>query len=85
MNDRIIIADASKVSGAQFLEHFFGSYEAKRQEQFERCIRAINRGDTYGWPPMMVEHCKKLMAEREALTEVVRDIDPQSGNERAAA
>lgn len=76
MRGRVIAADARKVSGAQFLEVFLGSYEAKRQATYERCIRAINAGgDLYGWPPSMVERCRKIIAERVALTEV-EDLGP---------
>ena len=64
---RVIIADARKVTAAQFAEHFFGPYEEKRQAHIERTIRKIEMGsDLYGVPPMMVEHCRKIIAERRA-------------------
>lgn len=63
--ERVITADASKVTAAQFAEHFFGPYEDKRQVHIENTIRKIKTGaDLYGVPPMMVEHCRKIIAER---------------------
>lgn len=82
---RLITANASKVSGAQFLDAFLGPYEPKRQETFEQCIRLIEVGaDLYGYPPALIEHCKAIIAER-ALAPVHRDIDPETGNDRIAA
>jgi hypothetical protein len=69
------IADARKTSGAEFVAQILGPYEPKRQAIYEQCIRAIRRGDLHAWPPAMVEHCRKLMAEQEPLTDV-EDLGP---------
>jgi hypothetical protein len=79
MTDKLITADASKVSGAAFLDAILGITHEQRAEQrqqdIERCIRAIVRGDTYGYPPVFVNECRAIMAEREALGEqVARDL-----------
>lgn len=71
--DRLITADASTTSSLGFFDAITGSSperrEAQRQQHYESCIRAIERGDTRGYPPAMVEHCIGLMAERDtALT-----------------
>lgn len=42
-----------------------GSREDILREHQERCIRAIERGDTYGFPPMMVADCRKIIEERK--------------------
>jgi hypothetical protein len=68
-----------KMSGADFLDAILGITHEQRAEQrqqdIERCIRAIQRGDTYGYPPVFVNECKAIMAEREALGEqVARDL-----------
>ena len=62
---RAITADASKVTAREFLDAVGLSspeIRAERQARLEReCIDAIKSGDTYGWPPVLVEHCRKLM------------------------
>jgi hypothetical protein len=67
-------ADASRVSGADFFAQVFGitpeQRQAERQREVERCIAAINRGDTYGWPPVMVAACRQIMAEREGILQL---------------
>ena len=64
---RLFTADARTTSAQQFLEGFFGPYEEKRQAHIERTIRKIESGaDLYGVPPMLVEHCREIMAQREA-------------------
>jgi hypothetical protein len=35
---------------------------ARQAENREQCIRAIEAGDTYGWPPLLVEECRAIMA-----------------------
>lgn len=47
-----------------------GDPEENLRRMHEQCIRAIERGDTYGWPPLMVADCRKIIAERVALTDV---------------
>lgn len=84
-----VTADARKVSPLGFLDALALSSpekrEAQRQRDIESCIRAIHRGDTYGYPPVLVAECKRIIAERETLAPVHRDTDPETGNERAAA
>jgi hypothetical protein len=62
-------ADASKVSGRAFLDAIGLSSpearEARREQSRQRCIRAIERGDVYGFPPSLVDECRDLIAERE--------------------
>lgn len=64
----LVTVDASKVSGRDFLDAITGNSPEKRaehrQREIERCIRAIQRGDTYGWPPVMVAECRHIMAMR---------------------
>lgn len=64
---RITIADAAKASPQQFLDRLGldgpERREARLNAHYASCIRAIERGDTYGFPPMMVEHCKTIMAD----------------------
>ena len=75
----LVTADASKVSGTQFLDAIgFDSPErrsARQAQMQEQCIQAIERGDTYGWPPLMVEDCRKVMAERKSRGEPVERIE----------
>lgn len=65
--EHLITADASKVSGRDFLDAITGNSpekrEAHRQAEIAKCIRAIERGDTYGFPPVMVDECRKLMGD----------------------
>lgn len=72
---RLITADASQVSASAFLNAILGITHEQRAEQrrldIERCINAIQRNDTYGWPPVFVNECKAIIAEREALGEKV--------------
>lgn len=65
----MLIAPVSKVDAGEFCDRV-GIPRLNMSLIHEQCIRAIHRGDTYGYPPMLVEHCKKLIAEREPLTEV---------------
>jgi hypothetical protein len=64
----LITADASKMSGLAFMDATGVSSPEKRAadrlQMQQQCIRAIERGDTYGWPPMMVAECRKLMEAR---------------------
>jgi hypothetical protein len=64
-------ANARKVSGLQFLDAIGLDSPERREmrarEMREQCIRAIEAGDTYGWPPSMVADCRKGM-ERADLT-----------------
>lgn len=65
----LIIADARKVSGRDFLDALGLSSpekrEARRQQDRERCIRAIERGNTYGFPPSLVAECRTIMELRQ--------------------
>ena len=65
---RIITADAGQVSARTFFDAITGRTDEQRTEERrrmdEQCIRAIERGDTYGWPPASVERCRKIMASR---------------------
>lgn len=83
--DSLITADASKVSGAEFFDAVFGVTPEMREEKArlmrEQCIAATERGDTYGWPPLMVAECREIMAG-EQLTEAVGD--PLLNKRRAA-
>lgn len=59
-------ANAREISGAEFFRTIFGDHRGERDRQMrEQCISAIGRGDTYGWPPAMVEECRKLSDARE--------------------
>ena len=72
----LITGPADKVSSRGFLEALGLTSADKRVADLalmhQQCIRAIERGDLYGWPPMMVAHCRKVMAERVSLVEVER-------------
>ena len=87
---RAIIADARKVSPRAFLDALGLSspeLRAERQRNLEeQCIRAIERGDTYGWPPMMVADCRRIMAEREPILGLTAEelSDPFLKSRRAA-
>jgi hypothetical protein len=67
-NRAVAVADASKMSGLAFMDATGMSSPEKRAtdrlQMQQQCIRAIERGDTYGWPPMMVAECRKLMEAR---------------------
>jgi hypothetical protein len=62
-------ADASKVSGRAFLDAIGLSSpearEARREQSRQRCIRAIERGDTYGFPPSLVDECRQIIADED--------------------
>jgi hypothetical protein len=62
MTDKLITADARKMSGADFIDAILGITHEQRAEQrqqdIERCIRAIQRGDTYGWGPFWIAECR---------------------------
>lgn len=68
--DRAVTADASSVSARSFFDAMTGRTDAQRAEERrqmdEQCIRAIRRGDTYGWPPSTVNRCRQIIAERDA-------------------
>lgn len=78
MTDRLTTADARTVSGLDFFDAVFGSSPERRQQRLdetrEQCILAIQRGDTYGWPPAMVDDCRKIMADREAPEQLVEEL-----------
>lgn len=82
MSDRAIVADARAVTPRQFLDSLGLSspeVRAKRDRELrEQCIRAISRGDTYGWPPALLAECRKLIEEQESLTEETHG-DPFKG------
>lgn len=63
--DGVVTADAGKVSGRQFLDALgLSSPEQRAERQREmiaQCIAAIERGDTYGWPPLLVAQCREQM------------------------
>lgn len=67
--ETVIIADAKKVTPAQFMDAVFGpsNIEEMRAKDRERCIRAIERGDVYGIPPVLVRECLHIMAMRAAV------------------
>lgn len=73
--DRILIEDATKPAPqmAELLRRLAGDPEAILEHHRQRCIRAIRRGDTYGFPPAMVEDCRKIIAEEIALRAKVAD------------
>ena len=64
-----IIADASKMSPRGFLEALgLASHEmreARRMADRERCIAAIKRGSTYGFPPSLVAECREIIDDQE--------------------
>jgi hypothetical protein len=66
-----IIADARDVTPRQFMDAVFGPFDREDHQMRERCIAAIKRGNTYGWPPAMVEDCQAIIAERDGLTDKV--------------
>jgi hypothetical protein len=74
----IHLADASKVTPRQFIDALGLSSpeerEARRAADREGCMRAIRRGDTFGWPGVLVDQCRAIIAERDAveLAPVVR-------------
>ncbi len=65
MTQHIVTADASRVSPQQFLDSIGldspARRAARRAEMQGQCIRAIERGDTYGWPALMVAGCREIM------------------------
>lgn len=65
----LVTMDARKVSGREFIDALGLSTpeqrEARRQQSREQCIRAIESGNTYGFPPMLVAECREIIAERE--------------------
>lgn len=75
-----LTADASKVSGRDFLDLVTGNSPEKRalrrEQEIAKCIAAIKRGDTYGFPPVMVAECKQIMAEEDAALVYVERIAP---------
>lgn len=79
MTGKLIIADASRVTPLAFMDAIGMSSPEQRaeskREMEEQCIRAIERGDTYGWPPSMVAECRKIIAARIPLTDV-EDLGP---------
>ncbi len=68
-----ITADADKVSPRQFLDGLgLSSPEiraARREHDKQSCKRAILRGDTYGYPPMLVDQVRAEMAAEQAETD----------------
>ena len=77
--DSIITAPADKVTPLQFLDALTGrnaeTRAAERRQLYEDCKAAIRRGNTYGWPPVMVDMCRAEMEAEEALTaKVERDL-----------
>lgn len=78
--NRAITADASKVTAREFLDAVGLSSPEERAERRRRlvsqCMAAIESGDTYGWPPVLVQQCREQMIEpaRHVLTDrIVRD------------
>jgi hypothetical protein len=65
----IHLADASKVTPRQFIDALGLSSpeerEARRAADREGCMRAIRRGDTFGWPGVLVDQCRAIIAERD--------------------
>jgi hypothetical protein len=86
--DRLITADARAVTPQQFFDAITGDSAEKRAERdrvmHEQCIRAIERGDTYGWPPAMVEECRAIMAERQVTERDLRFTMEMQRKVRAA-
>lgn len=84
----LVTADARKTSGLDFMDAIgFSSPEeraARRALMQEQCIRAIQAGDTYGWPPLMVAECRTIIAERQALERDLRFTMELQGKTRAA-
>jgi hypothetical protein len=69
MAEFIVTADASKISGADFLEMFDPGFrernEAFRQRSIEACSRRIEAGqDCYGYGDWYVAEAQKIIAER---------------------
>jgi hypothetical protein len=64
-----VVVDASKVSPREFLDGLGLSSPEKRAADraimLADCTRAIERGDTHGWPPAMVEECLLAMRAEE--------------------
>jgi hypothetical protein len=80
VTSQAIIADASKVSSRGFLDAVTGRSDAvraaERQQIIDQCIRAIKRGDTYGFGPALVAEAKQIMAEEDASLIYVERIAP---------
>lgn len=70
----VITADASKMSGLDFMDATGMSSPEKRAERIHRdrqaCIRAIRNGDASGFPPMFVADCRRIMAEQPDFDQV---------------
>lgn len=88
MTDRLIAANARAVSPRQFLDALgMDSPEKRTARQAllrEQCIRAIEAGDTFGWPPLLVEECREIMAQRAALEDDLRFTMELQRKDRAA-
>ena len=69
MTDFAITADARKVTSREFLSLVTGFTDevraARREETRQQCIRAIGRGNTYGFPPSLVAECRAIMASQD--------------------
>jgi hypothetical protein len=39
---------------------------AHRQLEIDRCIKAIGRGDVYGFPQLLVRECEAIIAEEDS-------------------
>jgi hypothetical protein len=82
----LITYRADRMSGIEFLDAIGLSSPEKRSAAAalmqEQCIRAIESGNTYGWPPLMVAECQKIIEERARLTECRPDplphLEPKS-------
>lgn len=63
----MIIADARKVSAADFLAGLTGRTMADiRADALARCVRRIDLGlDLYGKPPMLVDEARAFIAKRD--------------------
>jgi hypothetical protein len=66
MTDKLITARADQMTPLEFMDTIGMSSpekRAKRQAELRaQCIRAIEGGDLYGWPPLLVEECRQIMA-----------------------
>ena len=80
LHPSLITADARTVSPRQFLDAL-GLTSADERETYRRnlrasCIRAIARGDTYGFPPALVDECRAELAEDDLALVPVDRISP---------
>jgi hypothetical protein len=87
--NRCITADAATVTPRQFIDALCLSSPEKRAADraamLESCIRAVRRNETYGWPPMMQDEARRIIAERDGADWTVTVRDHGNGHASVAA